>query len=342
MDSDLCCPVCRDLFDDKTKSPRHLGCGHSLCSVCVAKLLRKKPLCPECRKRFSGNELNDCMINYPLLRLACSARRLEKDLTSDRSSEADTSQCQKNAGECTSHGCRLFFWCTHHCVWVCRDCLVLEHQRPPSGQCLVVAAVDAIDLLKKIQLEKIVSKFKDIESLKSHIEDDMKNTEGKIKRCNDLRIKFDEWEKLVISEIESSMDSYKKHLSNIGVSKTTLSKLKLEWNSALIFDNIVNMVKNTSDILDTVAENIAECKQMVEQSSCKSEIQDPTFFISDNKVGMTDKEATHIQMETIHLELTAAYLQIQGLKNQATAHSNVETILQEKIRNLECMNNDQQ
>ena len=48
------CSICCELFDDQTRCPRLLSCGHSFCSDCLEKLLNEKTInCPTCRNAVS-------------------------------------------------------------------------------------------------------------------------------------------------------------------------------------------------------------------------------------------------------------------------------------------------
>ena len=54
------CTVCLQRFDAKTRIPKCLACGHSLCSDCVSKVTA----CPLCNQRFNRFEVNT---NFSLL-----------------------------------------------------------------------------------------------------------------------------------------------------------------------------------------------------------------------------------------------------------------------------------
>ena len=48
------CSICCEHFDDQTRCPRLLSCGHSFCSKCLEKLLNEKAInCPTCRNAMS-------------------------------------------------------------------------------------------------------------------------------------------------------------------------------------------------------------------------------------------------------------------------------------------------
>ena len=44
------CSICYEHYDDQSKCPRLLSCGHSFCSRCLERLLRGNTIdCPKCR-----------------------------------------------------------------------------------------------------------------------------------------------------------------------------------------------------------------------------------------------------------------------------------------------------
>lgn len=50
------CPVCFDLYDLSSKSPKTLSCAHTLCATCLRKL--KEAKCPQCRKEVIFKQEN--------------------------------------------------------------------------------------------------------------------------------------------------------------------------------------------------------------------------------------------------------------------------------------------
>ena len=44
------CSICFECYNDQSKCPRMLSCGHSFCSCCLERLLRGNTIgCPKCR-----------------------------------------------------------------------------------------------------------------------------------------------------------------------------------------------------------------------------------------------------------------------------------------------------
>ena len=60
------CPICFDLYDVSSKSPKTLSCVHTLCSTCLGKLREAK--CPQCRKKIIFEQENQIIktIHYTL------------------------------------------------------------------------------------------------------------------------------------------------------------------------------------------------------------------------------------------------------------------------------------
>jgi translation initiation factor 4A len=62
------CIICSESFDESTHCPRLLSCGHSLCSLCVGKLIKKRQIsCPIDRKVTNAISCDVLPKNYSLL-----------------------------------------------------------------------------------------------------------------------------------------------------------------------------------------------------------------------------------------------------------------------------------
>ena len=50
------CPICYGKFDTEECVPRLLPCTHTLCEVCILKILGNKRIfkCPQCRKKHNA------------------------------------------------------------------------------------------------------------------------------------------------------------------------------------------------------------------------------------------------------------------------------------------------
>ena len=64
---DINCPICYDTYNDKSKIPRILHCGHTFCQICLMDLRTSNILtCPTCRKVFSP-EVKQLIKNFTIL-----------------------------------------------------------------------------------------------------------------------------------------------------------------------------------------------------------------------------------------------------------------------------------
>lgn len=110
LESDLSCPVCKDLFRD----PLLLSCGHSFCGPCLeASWKHKRPkTCPVCRRNCEGET--------PILNRALK-------------STAESFQKEKGwrvTGApqviCGLHHRDLQLYCVHDEVPICVECVALH------------------------------------------------------------------------------------------------------------------------------------------------------------------------------------------------------------------------
>ncbi|EFJ13262.1 hypothetical protein SELMODRAFT_9033, partial [Selaginella moellendorffii] len=65
------CPVCLEFFNDGSHTPRLLCCGHTVCQLCVERLVVSSSLprfrCPECRALSKWRGIHHFPKNYILL-----------------------------------------------------------------------------------------------------------------------------------------------------------------------------------------------------------------------------------------------------------------------------------
>ncbi len=81
------CPVCFTVMSS-TQEPHILpSCGHTICIVCLNKILRDARECPLCRKRFEKTDLDHFPKNYQIisslhesLKRSCAFHRAPLDL----------------------------------------------------------------------------------------------------------------------------------------------------------------------------------------------------------------------------------------------------------------------
>ncbi|ROT72612.1 uncharacterized protein [Penaeus vannamei] len=174
-DVELGCSVCQEAYDDsRARSPRNLGCGHSVCTACVEEIISRNRKCPECRRPFYAATASSLPVNYPLLRLSRSlaAMRLQQPQATAVATPAATSapaDGQQDAGECAAHVSRMIYRCMTCKVWACQDCLVMDHVLPPQGHCEILPVDQALEEMKKGHLEIISTTYQTLQGLKNYM-----------------------------------------------------------------------------------------------------------------------------------------------------------------------------
>ncbi|KAK4327958.1 hypothetical protein Pmani_001578 [Petrolisthes manimaculis] len=182
-ESDAGCSVCQEQYEEGRRPPRNLGCGHSVCTSCVEQIIiRGGRKCPECRCHIRATTATALPINYPLLRLARAlATRGEVTPTPTPT----PTENYNDAGECAAHLSRLTQRCMTCRVWVCGECVQVDHNVLPRGECRVVALRQALTLMKHTDVEPVITMCRDLQQLKQvlagqagHLENNKKTHEA--------------------------------------------------------------------------------------------------------------------------------------------------------------------
>ncbi|XP_064096622.1 uncharacterized protein LOC135208413 isoform X1 [Macrobrachium nipponense] len=64
------CHLCYEVYDEETRRPRMLPCGHSYCTDCITKLIMNGRLsCPECNTNFVASDSSQIPVNYGMERV---------------------------------------------------------------------------------------------------------------------------------------------------------------------------------------------------------------------------------------------------------------------------------
>lgn len=66
------CDICLQCYNEGKRLPRSLSCGHTLCTLCIAQIMKRGPLkCPFCRSHHTERiicpadvPLNDALVGY--------------------------------------------------------------------------------------------------------------------------------------------------------------------------------------------------------------------------------------------------------------------------------------
>ncbi len=117
MEQHLSCNICYNLL----REPKDLDCPHMFCLQCLQKWVKKDDVveCPECRRVT-------ILPQGGLVNLKTNLRL--KNMIEEYSKSVET---QKTVSLCSYHvGEKQHFFCVTCGVAVCRDCLVLKHERP--------------------------------------------------------------------------------------------------------------------------------------------------------------------------------------------------------------------
>ena len=104
------CPSCYELYDETTKIPRNLFCGHTYCEYCLNQLLlvTKKIECPVCRMKLDLTlKPNQLSKNFIAADLASKQRDIQKKLLF-----------------CLDHKEPLRFYCESCQEQICANCII--------------------------------------------------------------------------------------------------------------------------------------------------------------------------------------------------------------------------
>ncbi|MPC10919.1 uncharacterized protein LOC123510871 isoform X1 [Portunus trituberculatus] len=167
-EAELGCSVCHERYDEN-RCPKNLGCGHAVCSLCVQQIINSGRKCPECRRPFYATTAAALPVNYPLLRLsrALASVNLQRGQSETPSPAPGPTRNQNDAGECAAHLARLTQRCMTCRVWVCRECLLMDHTLPPEGACRLLSVRQAINEMKKTHVETLAAKVLSLRELKA-------------------------------------------------------------------------------------------------------------------------------------------------------------------------------
>ncbi|KAH7705839.1 TAM-1 protein [Aphelenchoides avenae] len=153
------CPVCLDLFDE----PKLLGCGHTICQKCVAKMsklsvitrdsTRYPPIfvcgypsicCPECNETTDIPLNGGLKTNYRIVELVCHARESLLDAYA-------CSGCKKKTPTNELFSCKT---CEEGLgirpVWICSLCAMREHKAHTTTECNKATTEHIQDALKGV------------------------------------------------------------------------------------------------------------------------------------------------------------------------------------------------
>ena len=102
------CGICDGEYDEETKKPLVLRCGHSFCSECLGHMAENRRIlhCPVCRKTTGFSTVTKIPVCYQLLPHESSGL----------------------ATLCKEHKSQVLFWCNSCNEKLCRKCLSQKHR----------------------------------------------------------------------------------------------------------------------------------------------------------------------------------------------------------------------
>ncbi|CAL4097081.1 unnamed protein product, partial [Meganyctiphanes norvegica] len=242
------CSICSLNFNNSSRRPRNLPCGHCFCSPCLDRIISKgSKTCPTCRQNHNAKDAASLGINFILEDLA------QKLILSSCAPVVTTEVDDATAGVCPKHiHNQLYFTCTTHNVKICHSCAVLDH---PSTSCKLISFPEEIKLYKENTLQELKTKIKRVEDSLNSLTVYKKLSENEIQRCKD-RIKK------LLSDI-SKKEEKNKETSGAIVAlierRTSLQSVTDELNSTSCVQDIKRVSQSAREIMskeDSQIENV--------------------------------------------------------------------------------------
>ncbi|XP_072027753.1 tripartite motif-containing protein 2-like [Amphiura filiformis] len=165
MEEELTCSICFNLLRD----PKELDCLHVFCLQCLQSWVKEPTIeCPECRHVTTVPHGGLANLKTILrLKATCMVKKYEEHV--DEQKEG-TPFCPNHEGE------RQHFFCVTCGVTVCRDCLVLEHERPQHE-------IKELKVITKEQKGAMKTKME-------HVEKEVQKAENYEKRLDEMEQKL--------------------------------------------------------------------------------------------------------------------------------------------------------
>lgn len=125
------CPVCCHTYNLEKGTPKTLSCGHSVCSECLPKLIKKSSVvCPECRKVTNASDPGQIPINVALVRVISDLSKLPSIQQSSSKGSSDTRaklQVSPHGSKCMEQGVQVAVHCVQCDQWICGECNRIDH-----------------------------------------------------------------------------------------------------------------------------------------------------------------------------------------------------------------------
>ena len=115
------CDICLSGFDNQSRYPRILSCGHTFCHRCIQRLINEISPCPKCGGDIHHRTAKDAVANcYLLEKQSRSSTGLDNPLKSQDDKDS-------YEGHCLEHSLPNHFLCMKCNVLLCGTCVVLNH-----------------------------------------------------------------------------------------------------------------------------------------------------------------------------------------------------------------------
>lgn len=140
MEEAVTCFVCFKVYQQGTRDPLVLPCGHTFCRACISavhSISRGNLICPTCRRDSGIVDINQLPICYPLASLSSNYNDIK-------------------FGSCRNHEEEQRFWCEECELPLCSLCLYANHQQGHT-----VLPIKTVMEDKKARLNKQLARLSD-------------------------------------------------------------------------------------------------------------------------------------------------------------------------------------
>ena len=299
----LDCGICYCPYDTDENEPMELGCGHSLCKVCLSKLLTgtSNKVCPECRSKLKALHIGGFKPNYGL---------------------KGALELLKKGSESCRCGVHNSFYCGKCDKFICKKCVDLHFGHPlkpfdPESDLTKSSGEENIKRLSSYskQLgEGIVAFEMSFEVLQTKAVDDHKKIDRFFGKLDNIlkKLKSD-----MNEEVDSILLSGLNYLEDV---KSQLQSRK---------DNVDNLVLNLRTIFDKVRDpkHIMSIEEKREFESISNSVLAeekkirslPTIncVITHSQVVIESKIAKHVLFQAVRnvLKVQAAKGSLSSIQN---------------------------
>ncbi|CAL4209799.1 unnamed protein product, partial [Meganyctiphanes norvegica] len=230
------CIVCFSHYDDGDRRPRFMPCGHTLCSKCLEKAIKKvAKICPTCRKPYSASNVNDLPVNFSLERIVTSTNVAEK------------------VPECPEHELPVSHRCSSHKAWVCNSCLSKDHS-PKS--CKIITIDEELSFKKATQLSQA-------QPLLNALEETCHKTDDTKKQCKQI---IEETDKEII-RLETMVKILQEEIQR---KKTFKNQIDVKY---AMFDKKLENIKYKRCTYDEAVTSLMSSDTIREVSTCLVEVE---------------------------------------------------------------------